>query len=122
MWAHKGSDPSKERLGNQVRKNHLEPETLRTKPTFAYSGTTQRVGYPIHINPHLGKLSDQVRTAPHNTDSKNLLEHCPPQRQKHLRTNEKAMEAPTDLNKSTISSLGPTSHVNLLLDVKVISL
>jgi hypothetical protein len=30
------------------------------------------------------------------------------------------MEAQTDLYKLTISSLGPTSHVNLLLDVKVI--
>jgi hypothetical protein len=28
------------------------------------------------------------------------------------------MEAPTDLYEPTISSLGPTSHVNLLLDVK----
>jgi hypothetical protein len=31
------------------------------------------------------------------------------------------MEAPTDLYELTISSLGLTSHVNLLLDVKVIS-
>jgi hypothetical protein len=31
------------------------------------------------------------------------------------------MEAPTDLDESTFSSLGPTDHVNLLLDVNVIS-
>jgi hypothetical protein len=31
------------------------------------------------------------------------------------------METSTDLYKPTISSLGPTAHVNLLLDVKIIS-
>jgi hypothetical protein len=31
------------------------------------------------------------------------------------------MEAPTDLYEPIISSLSPTGHVNLLLDVKVIS-
>jgi hypothetical protein len=31
------------------------------------------------------------------------------------------MEAPTDLDEPTFSSLGPSGHVNLLLDVKVIS-
>jgi hypothetical protein len=32
------------------------------------------------------------------------------------------MEAPTDLYEPTISSLGPTGHINLLLNAKVISL
>jgi hypothetical protein len=32
------------------------------------------------------------------------------------------MEAPADLYKLTFSSLSPTGHVNLFLDVKVISL
>jgi hypothetical protein len=32
------------------------------------------------------------------------------------------MDALTDLYEPTFSSLGPTGHVNLLLDVKVISL
>jgi hypothetical protein len=31
------------------------------------------------------------------------------------------MEALTDLDEPTLSSLGPTGYVNLLLDVKVIS-
>jgi hypothetical protein len=31
------------------------------------------------------------------------------------------MEAPTDLDESIFSSLGPTGHVNLLFNVKVIS-
>jgi hypothetical protein len=31
------------------------------------------------------------------------------------------MEAPTDLYEQTITSLDPSGHVNLLLDVKVIS-
>jgi hypothetical protein len=34
---------------------------------------------------------------------------------------KKAMEAPTDLYESTFSSLVPTSHVNLVLDIKVIN-
>jgi hypothetical protein len=31
------------------------------------------------------------------------------------------MDAPTDLYKLTISSLDPTGHVNLLMNVKIIS-
>jgi hypothetical protein len=31
------------------------------------------------------------------------------------------MEAPTDLYELTFSSLNPTDHINLLLNVKVIS-
>jgi hypothetical protein len=46
---------------------------------------------------------------------------CAQQRQEHAGTNENAMEAPTDLYKSTFSSLGPTGHVNVLLNVKVVS-
>jgi hypothetical protein len=52
----------------------------------------------------------------------NILKHRPPQRQEHPGTNENAMEALTDLYEPTVSSLGPTSHVNLLLNVKVTSL
>jgi hypothetical protein len=43
-------------------------------------------------------LSSQVKLAPHGTGSKNLLEHYPPQRPEHPRTNENTMEAPTDLS------------------------
>jgi hypothetical protein len=32
------------------------------------------------------------------------------------------MEAPTNLDELIFSSMGPTGHVNLLLDVKVINL
>jgi hypothetical protein len=59
---------------------------------------------------------------PHNTDSKNLLEHPPPRWQEHPGTNDNAMEAPTDLYELTFSSLGPTGHVNLLQNIKVASL
>jgi hypothetical protein len=45
----------------------------------------------------------------------------PRREEEESRTDENAIEAPTDLYKLTISSLGPTGHVNLLLDVKVIS-
>jgi hypothetical protein len=34
---------------------------------------------------------------------------------------KKVLEAPTNLYKPTFSSLDPTGHVNLPLDVKVIS-
>jgi hypothetical protein len=43
-------------------------------------------------------------------------------RKEHPGGEKKALKAPTDLYEPTISSLGPTGHVNLLLDVKVISL
>jgi hypothetical protein len=42
-------------------------------------------------------------------------------KKKTLEQTGNAMEAPTDLYEPTISSLGPTDHVNLLLDVKVIN-
>jgi hypothetical protein len=44
-----------------------------------------------------------------------------PGRQEDFGIDGDVMEVPIDLYKSTISSLGPTGHVNLLLDVKVIS-
>jgi hypothetical protein len=45
-----------------------------------------------------------------------------PGRQKeHPGGKKKAIEAPTDLYELTFLSLGPTGHVNLLLDVKAIS-
>jgi hypothetical protein len=122
MWVRQDSDSSKRRLGKQARKNLPEPKTLRTRPTSTGGGMAQRVRYHVCINPHLGWLGDQVRTAPHRTDSKNLLEHCPSQRQELSRIGGNALEAPTDLYKLTISMLGPTGHVNLFLDVKIISL
>jgi hypothetical protein len=43
-------------------------------------------------------------------------------RKEHPGGKKKAMEAPTDLYKLAFSSLGSIDHVNLFLDVKVISL
>jgi hypothetical protein len=80
VWTRRGSDSSKGRLGNQARKNLSEPKTLHARPTSTCSGTVQRAGYSIYLGPHLGRLSDKVRPAPHNTDSKNLLKPRPPQR------------------------------------------
>jgi hypothetical protein len=51
----------------------------------------------------------------------NLLERHPPWWQEHPRTDENAMKVVTDIDELTFSSLGPTGHLNLLLDVKVIS-
>jgi hypothetical protein len=43
-------------------------------------------------------------------------------RKEHSRGKKKAMKSPMDPYELTFSSLGPIGHVNLLLDVKVISL
>jgi hypothetical protein len=45
----------------------------------------------------------------------------PKSQKEHPGGKKKAMETPTNLYEPTISSLGPTGHVNLLLDVKIIS-
>jgi hypothetical protein len=44
----------------------------------------------------------------------------PGSQREHPGAEKKAMEAPTDLYESSISSLGPTGHVNVLMDMKVI--
>jgi hypothetical protein len=61
MWAHKGNDSSKGRLGNQARKNLPKPKTQFVRSTSISGGMAQRERCPICINPHLGRLSDQVR-------------------------------------------------------------
>jgi hypothetical protein len=104
VWACKGSDSSKERLGDQARKNLPEPETLCTRLTPTGSGTAQKIGCPVYLNPHLGRHGDQVRPSPHSTDSENLLKHHPPQRQEHFETDEKAKESPFDLDEPTFST------------------
>jgi hypothetical protein len=45
----------------------------------------------------------------------------PGSQKEHLGGKKKAMEALANLYKPTFYCLGPTCHVNLLLDVKVIS-
>jgi hypothetical protein len=39
----------------------------------------------------------------------------------HPGDQKKAMEAPTNIYEPTISSMGPTDYVNLLIDIKLIS-
>jgi hypothetical protein len=62
---------------------------------------------------------DSVRIIPTSSTS---APRKPGSRREHPGAQKKAMEAPTDLYELTISSLGPIGHVNLLMDVKVISL
>jgi hypothetical protein len=82
----------------------------------------------------VGRLSCQVKplqeaTSPRiipdviHVSSKNAREQkkTPKRQEENSGTDENTMEAPIDLYEPTISSLGPTGHVNLLLDVKVIS-
>jgi hypothetical protein len=45
----------------------------------------------------------------------------PKSKEEHPGAQKNDMEAPTDLNEPTFSSMGPTGHVNLFLDVKIIS-
>jgi hypothetical protein len=77
--ARKVRDSSRERLGKQARKNLPEPKTLCAKLTTIGGGTTQKLGCPIYVNPHMGTLGGQVQPVPHSTDFKNPLEHLPPQ-------------------------------------------
>jgi hypothetical protein len=107
MLARKGSNYSRGRLGNEARKNLPEPKTRHIRPTSIGGGMTQRVGCLVYINLHMGRLSDKVRTPPHSTDSKNLLEHPPPRRQEHFETSEKVMEDSTDPNELTYSVRAP---------------
>jgi hypothetical protein len=54
--------------------------------------------------------------APSTFGAKNVWEP-----KKHLGGKKKAREAPTSLYEPTFSNLSPTGHVNLLMNVKVIS-
>jgi hypothetical protein len=45
----------------------------------------------------------------------------PESQEEHPGAQKNDMETLTDLNEPTYYSLGPTGHINLLLDVKVIS-
>jgi hypothetical protein len=81
----------------------------------------QRVGFLVCINPHLGRLSDQVSTTPQSTDSKNLLEHRLSQCQELLGTDKNTMEAPNRPLQTELLGQGPIGHVILLLNVKVAS-
>jgi hypothetical protein len=78
----------------------------------------QRAGYLICINPHLGVLSDQVRTAPHNTDSKNLLEHHLSQCQELPGTDKNIMEAPNRPLQTDLLGQGPHWPCNLTPECK----
>jgi hypothetical protein len=91
------NDSPKGRLGNQARKNLPDPKTQCIKTTSTGGGMAQREGYLIYNNPHLGRLSNQLRTALHDTDSKNLLEHCLSRCQELPGTNKNTMEAPNQL-------------------------
>jgi hypothetical protein len=71
---------------------------------------------PLHKATSLRIIPDIVHLIAKNA----WLPWRPPGRQEDYGTNENAMEAPTDFDKPTISSLGLTGHVNLHLDVKVI--
>jgi hypothetical protein len=53
-----------------------------------------------------------VRPTPYNTDSKNLLEHHPPQRQEQSRTDKKVVETPTDPDEPTSSAWDLSARVN----------
>jgi hypothetical protein len=68
-------------------------------------GAKDRMPHLHH--PHLGGLVHQVRSALHSVGSRNLLEHHPLQYQEQSKINEKVIEAPTDLNEPTISSVNP---------------
>jgi hypothetical protein len=79
-------------------------------------GMAQRAGCPVHINSTFGGgLVVKPGQVPHDTDSKNPLKHLSPRHQEHLGTDEKGMEAPTDLDELAYSVGGLVGHVILPL-------
>jgi hypothetical protein len=68
------------------------------------------------VKPHHEATSPKIVPGVDHLSAKNARE---PKRTP--RGKKKALEAPTNLYEPTFSSLGPTGHVNLLLDIKVIS-
>jgi hypothetical protein len=75
--------------------------------TVAGCRMVQGTGYPVRTPPpRVGRLSNQVRPLPRSNVPKNNLEPHPPQRREHSRTNEKAVEAPIDLNEPTSLAWG----------------
>jgi hypothetical protein len=59
----------------------------------------------------MGRLGHQVRLALHGIDSKNLLEHHPPQHQEYSGIEEKAVGAPTDPDEPNSSGWGLSGYV-----------
>jgi hypothetical protein len=106
---------SDDHSGNHARKNLPEQKTLCARPAPTSDGTTQKAWCPIYINPHMGRLGNQGRQAPHSTDSKNLLEHHPPQHHEHSKIDEKVMDAPTNIDEPSFSAGGLAGHVILPL-------
>jgi hypothetical protein len=94
-----------------MRPDGTRQAALSPRLTAAGHRIVHGVGYPIHIDPRVGGLSIQVRPAPRCNVSKNLLDHHPLWRQEHPGTNEKAMEAPTDLDELIFLAWGLVGHV-----------
>jgi hypothetical protein len=65
----------------------------------------------LHHPPPLGGLGHQVEPALQSIGSMNLLEHHPPKHQEHSGIDEKAIEAPIDLDEPSSSAQGLSGHV-----------
>jgi hypothetical protein len=75
---------------------------------------------PGKIDPK--NLSNQVKPVPHSTDSRNLLECRPPQRQEDSRTSPNIVEASNQPQRTDYLTYGPTGHINPFVDIEIISL
>jgi hypothetical protein len=70
--------------------------------------TVLGAGYPIHIGPHVGRLSSQVKLMMRSNISKNYPNHHSPLRQ---RAKKNFGEALSSLYELTSSVWGPTGHL-----------
>jgi hypothetical protein len=122
--------PRKEAPSNAVTRQRLAeglvPSSCSYRPYAGVECWLAHLHRPPH--PHVGRHNHQVKRH-HEATSRRIIPapstsapRTPGCQKEHLGGKKKAMEAPTDLYEPIFSSLGPAGHVNLLLDVKVISL
>jgi hypothetical protein len=76
--------------------------------------------------PHLHwppqKLGNEARLDPQGSDPRNLLEHRPPHCQEYSRIGPNTVEASNRPRRTDHLKSGPTGHVNLIVDIEIISL
>jgi hypothetical protein len=101
-----------------------EPSQIKdaTHQTDIYRRWDDAEGRISHLHqPHQPPFGKAYRPSKDSTDSKNLLKHRLTQRRELPETDKNIMEAPNRPLRTNILGQGPTSHVILLLNVKVAS-
>jgi hypothetical protein len=116
------------RVGTPLWKG-LEDKTGRTSPIQGLyapdwnpsAADSAEEGTPnLHRPPQ--KLSSEAKPTPQDTDPWNLLEHRPSHCQEYYRTCPNIVEAFNQSRWIDHVKSGPTGHVNLIVDIKIINL